>query len=204
MPVSGRPINREDMLELTRRMTLKRNCFSRIAGAYFDEEGEIDGTFNRHFGRLSAAEREKHLAIAKTIPFGEPGRELNACLFPKEERQPGSLFQLLNGMKESALKNDALLDVFYEYAGSRYAEKYGAGHPFGCFLFYGDYDVPFKGTDRQRQWESEEVYSFLIIAFAPVDSGYEPEDVCFGALYPAFRDRSSSPWEANVYLKADK
>ena len=26
-------INREDMLELTRRMTLKRNCFDRIAGA---------------------------------------------------------------------------------------------------------------------------------------------------------------------------
>lgn len=25
-------INREDMLELTRRMTLKRNCFDRIAG----------------------------------------------------------------------------------------------------------------------------------------------------------------------------
>ena len=27
-------INREDMMELTRRMTLKRNCFDRIAGAY--------------------------------------------------------------------------------------------------------------------------------------------------------------------------
>lgn len=35
-------INRDDMLELTRRMTPKRNCFSRIAGAYFDEEGLVD------------------------------------------------------------------------------------------------------------------------------------------------------------------
>ena len=35
-------INREDMLELTRRMTLKRNCFDRIAGAYMDEEGFVD------------------------------------------------------------------------------------------------------------------------------------------------------------------
>ena len=42
-------INREDMLELTRRMTLKRNCFDRIAGAYLDEEGFVDGTFNKHF-----------------------------------------------------------------------------------------------------------------------------------------------------------
>ena len=39
-------IQREDMLELTRRMTPARSCISRIAGAYFDEEGYVDGTFN--------------------------------------------------------------------------------------------------------------------------------------------------------------
>ena len=37
-------INRDDMLELTRRMTPSRNCFARIAGAYMDEEGFEDGT----------------------------------------------------------------------------------------------------------------------------------------------------------------
>ena len=42
-------IDREDMLELTRRMTVSRNCFSRIAGAYMDEEGFIDGTFHTNF-----------------------------------------------------------------------------------------------------------------------------------------------------------
>ena len=35
-------IDREDMLELTRRMTIARNCFNRVAGAYMDEEGFID------------------------------------------------------------------------------------------------------------------------------------------------------------------
>ena len=47
-----RKINREDMLELTRRMTVKRNCFDRIAGAYLDEDGYVDATFNRHFQNL--------------------------------------------------------------------------------------------------------------------------------------------------------
>ena len=51
-------INREDMLELTRRMTLSRNCFSRIAGAYFDEDGFVDGTFNKHFLKLTSKERQ--------------------------------------------------------------------------------------------------------------------------------------------------
>ena len=39
-------INREDMMELTRRMTLSRTSFTRIAGCYMDGNGEIDGTFN--------------------------------------------------------------------------------------------------------------------------------------------------------------
>ncbi|MFR5732867.1 MAG: adenosine deaminase [Clostridium sp.] len=42
-------INREDMLELTRRMTPARSSVGRIAGAYFDEEGYVDGTFNTNF-----------------------------------------------------------------------------------------------------------------------------------------------------------
>ena len=36
-------INREDMLELTRRMIPSRHVFDRVAGAYMDNEGFIDG-----------------------------------------------------------------------------------------------------------------------------------------------------------------
>ena len=39
-------INREDMLALTRRMTVKRTSITRIAGSYMDEEGFSEGTFN--------------------------------------------------------------------------------------------------------------------------------------------------------------
>ena len=62
-------INRDDMLELTRRLTPSRNCFSRIAGAYMDADGFEDGTFNIHFGKLSPAETKRNLEIAKAIPF---------------------------------------------------------------------------------------------------------------------------------------
>ena len=57
-------INREDMLELTRRMTPARSSVSRIAGAYFDEEGYVDGTFNTHFLKLSPAEKTKQIGRA--------------------------------------------------------------------------------------------------------------------------------------------
>ena len=62
-------INRDDMLELTRRMTPARTCFDRIAGAYMDDMGEISDTFNIHFGKLSGSDKTKYLELAKTIPF---------------------------------------------------------------------------------------------------------------------------------------
>ena len=52
-------IDREDMLELTRRMTIARNCFNRVAGAYMDEEGFIDGSFNTHFLKLYLASADR-------------------------------------------------------------------------------------------------------------------------------------------------
>ena len=47
-------INRDDMLELTRRMTPSRTCFTRVAGCYVDADGDFDGSFNIHFGKLNA------------------------------------------------------------------------------------------------------------------------------------------------------
>ena len=53
-------IDREDMLELTRRMTVARSNFTRIAGVYYDEEGYVDGTFNTNFLNLSSSDKTKN------------------------------------------------------------------------------------------------------------------------------------------------
>ena len=52
-----RKINREDMLELTRRMTPSRTSFTRVAGGYMEPDGEIDESFNVNFLNLSAERR---------------------------------------------------------------------------------------------------------------------------------------------------
>ena len=62
-------INRDDMLELTRRMTIARTSMTRIAGSYMDADGFIDGTFNTNFLKLKNSEKEKNLTIAKAIKF---------------------------------------------------------------------------------------------------------------------------------------
>ncbi len=69
-------INRDDMLELTRRMTPARASVGRIAGAYFDEEGYVDGTFNTNFLKLSASERTRNLNMAKTVLISKTNEQL--------------------------------------------------------------------------------------------------------------------------------
>ena len=51
-------ISRDDMLELTRRMTIARTSMTRIAGSYMDADGFIDGTFNTNFLKLKNSEKE--------------------------------------------------------------------------------------------------------------------------------------------------
>ena len=97
-------IQRENMLELTRRMTPARSHIDRIAGAYYDAEGYIDGTFNTHFLKLSTAEKTKNLELAKAVLQAETNKQLkDSGNREKTGRKPGSIWQLLDGIKESGL-----------------------------------------------------------------------------------------------------
>ena len=190
-------INREDMLELTRRMTLSRNCFTRLAGAYLDEEGYVDGTFNTIFLKLSTRDREKNLALAKTIPFSETNVKLKGYRFSEKQQGPGSAWQLLMALRDCELKNDALLDLFYEMV----AQKYKSRVPYAIYVFHGSYDVPLKASDKESLWESEEVYRFLICTICPLKGEYEPGEPECGFLFPAFTDRSADIERIAVYRK---
>ena len=104
-------INREDMLALTRRMTVKRTSMTRIAGGYLDRDGYIDGTFNTGFLKLSPDEKEKNLQIAKSIPFADTNKNLKEYAFSDEKMKGDSMWKLLMGMRACGLKNDALMDI---------------------------------------------------------------------------------------------
>lgn len=179
-------INRDDMMELTRRMTLSRTSMTRIAGAYIDSEGFIDGTFNTNFLKLSASDRSRNLAIAKAIPYAKTNVNLKRYRFPKESRGQDSIFRLLLGIKSCGLKNDALMDIFYELISTNYP----MGHDYGVFIFHDRYDVPIKASDHERLWESEEVFEYIICAVCPVNNDYEPDKPEWGFIFPAFKDRS--------------
>lgn len=188
-------INREDMLELTRRMTSARSNLVRIAGAYIDEEGYIDGTFNTNFLNLKGEEKKRCLDIAKAIPFSKTNEELKS--YPIPGFAPGSVWQLIYALRDCELKNDALLLNLYELI----AENYPTGSPYAIYVYYGAYDVPLKGSDKSYQNESEETYQYLILAISPVDEAQIPHTPEAGFLYPAFTNRSTDLAHVNFYRK---
>ena len=188
-------IDREDMLALTRRMTVKRTSITRIAGGYMDSDGCIDGTFNIAFLKLSPADREKNLQIAKKVPFAETNQNLQEYKILQENMQNDSLWKLLMGMRACGLKNDALMETFYEIVGANYKSK----GDYAVYVFHDRYDIPVKGTDHERQGESEKMYEYLICVICPVSGDYEPGESECGFLFPAFMDESAALNYIDIY-----
>lgn len=193
-------IKREDMLELTRRMTPARTSFTRIAGCYVDADGDFDGSFNINFLKLSPAEKTKNLAIAKTIPFAETNVELQKYEISPDNQKPGSMWQLLMALRDCELKNDALMDTLYDII----MENTQISTPYAIYVFHDNYDIPAKATDKERLGESEEIFPYLICAICPLKGEYDPDIPTAGFLFPAFTDRSGDLNHINIYGKTEK
>jgi hypothetical protein len=188
-------INREDMLELTRRMTPARTCFDRIAGAYINDMGEVEDSFNVHFGKLSGSEKSRNLALAKAIPFAKTNEQLKEYTFSEKAKGKDSIYTLLRAIQQCGLKNDALMELLYE----QIADGFPVDYEFATFVFHGTYDVPIKAKDKESLWDSEEVYDFIICTVSPMAGEYEPAEPVFGFLYPAFSDRSGDEEKIDIF-----
>ena len=174
-------INREDMLELTRRMTPARTSFTRIAGCYVDADGDFDGS-------------------AKTIPFAETNTKLKKYEIQPENQKAGSMWQLLMALRDCELKNDALMDTLYDII----MENIRITTPYAIYVFHDNYDIPAKATDKERLGESEEMFPYLICAICPLVGEYEPGFPTTGFLFPAFTDRSGDLNHINIYGITEK
>lgn len=109
-------------------------------------DGYIDGTFNTGFLKLSPDEKEKNLQIAKVIPFADTNQNLKEYAFSSEKMKGDSMWKLLMGMRVCGLKNDALMETFYEIVG----EQYQAMGDYAVYVFHDRYDIPAKGKDHVR------------------------------------------------------
>ena len=167
-------IDREDMLALTRRMNVSRCSFTRIAGCYVDGDGDFDGSFNVNFLKLSAEEKKRNIELAKAVPFAATNVNLKRYEFSQEDMRPGTVWQLLMALRECGLKNDALMDSFYDLV----MEHYQSRRSYAVYMFHDRYDIPAKAADKERRC------GFLFPAYT--DGG---ADLNHAAVFQADKDR---------------
>ncbi len=212
-------MNKKDIHELKRRLTKHGCTFTRMCGCYVDAEHNKVTNIAETFLNLEEEDFYKYLDIAKKVFSGTVGNNILELEFPMEEEAVGGKQQFLMGLRESELKNDELLDAFYDMVIASYS------HPgnYLILLFHDAYDVMKKTKDNIDLDESEEVYDYLICAICPVNLskpglGYREEENCIrsrirdwvvsmpdtGFVFPAFTDRSTDIHSVMFYTRDTK
>lgn len=209
-------MNKKDIMELKRRFKKEACTFTRMCGCYVSVEKEKITKIAETFLNLEDEEFYKYLEIAKKTLSGNIGNNLVELAFPREQEAAGGKQQFLMGLRESKLKNDDLLDTFYDMI----IDNYDRVGNYLILIFHDAYDVMTKTSDNDKLDESEEVYEYLLCAICPVELtkpalGYREAENRIGArirdwvvgmpetgfVFPAFTERSTDIHSVMFYTK---
>jgi len=212
-------MNKKDILEIKRRLSKNGCTFTRVCGCYVDADHNKVTKISETFLNLDDEEFYKYLDIAKKVLSGTIGNNILELEFPLAEEAAGGRQQFLMGLRESKLKNEDLMDAFYDQV----IENYDYVGNYLILVFHDVYDVITKTTDNDKLDESEEVYEYLLCAICPVNLtkpglGYLADDNRIGPrvrdwvvgvpdtgfVFPAFTDRSSDIHSVMFYTRDTK
>lgn len=211
-------MNKRDILELRRRLKKDQCTISRIAGCYVDINKNKVVKLNETFLNLPDEEFYKYLELAKKTLSGTIGNNILELDFSQDEEDGGKQ-QFFMGLRASELKNEDLLDRFYDLI----IEGYESNSNYLILVFHDSYDIMTRTTDNQKLDESEEVYDYLLVSICPVELSkaglsYRMDDNRIGArirdwvvgapslgfLFPAFTDGSGDIHKVDYFLKDAK
>ncbi|GKX67630.1 DUF4317 domain-containing protein [Inconstantimicrobium mannanitabidum] len=212
-------MRKKDILELKKRLKKDDCTFTKMCGCYVDGQKNIVLKIKETFLNLREEEFFKYLEIAKKTLSGTVGNNLLELNFPIDEENVGGRQLSLMRLKQSKLKDDEMLDNFYNLI----IDSYDYTGNFLILIFHDAYDVITKTTDNLKIDESEEVYEYLLCAICPVSLakpalGYLEDEHRIGArirdwivgtpdigfVFPAFIDRSSDIHSVIYYTKDAK
>ena len=180
----------------------------RLAGCYVNGEKQKVKSFSEPFYNLPEEEMYKYLEIFRKTLSGTPGKNLLDMGFVDQEGASPEMGKgLLTKLKKSELKDETILESFYD----KVIANYNYVGNYLILLIFQSYDVPGMTTDGiEMDDASDEVYSYVLCSICPMkltkpglgfddDLGeihtlrqiFAVELPDTGFLFPAFNDRSS-------------
>ncbi len=206
-----------ELSELKKLMTQKNCSITRICGCYVDGDKNKKATFSRSFLALPEEEMFKYFEILRKSLSGTMGKNCLDLAFTPEAEQEGGAQEFLLRLRKSGLKDEALLEEYY----NRIISSFEYVGNYLILVVHDVYDVPGRATDgAEMEDASDNVYEYLLTALCPVNLSepglsYDPvtnefhnrnrdwivEMPFVGYLFPAFNDRAADIHNLLYYSK---
>ncbi len=206
-----------EILEIRKQFKHENSSITKFSGCYVDGEKVIKTKFTETFLCMPEEETFKYFEIFKKTLSGTIGKNLINMEFPTETEFNGGTQQFLLNLRDSELKDEALLDEFYE----KVIQSYDFVGNYLILLIYAAYDVPGKTNDKIMMDDaSDEVYRFILCSICPVKLSkpglsYNEDSNAIqkriqdwvvgtpinGFLFPAFHERSTDIHNVLYYAK---
>jgi hypothetical protein len=210
-------MNKKEVSEIKKLFTPASCAITRICGCYVDAEKEKRTELKEAFLSLPEEEAFKYFNIFRGAMTGTLGKNLINMEFPLHTEAAGGTQEFLLRLRDSELKDDALLEEFYD----KVIDNYDYGENYYIILIHCAYDIPAKSTDGNEMFDaSDYVYSFIQCTVCPVrltkpGLSYQPPTNTIenstrnwmvgspdlGFLFPAFNDRNTDLHSLLYYSK---
>ncbi len=210
-------MTKQEIAEIKKLLTPKNCSITRICGCYVDGEKNKKTELKQAFLALPEEEMFKYFEILRKTLSGTLGKNLMTLEFPLKSEEAGGTQEFLLRLRDSKLKDDALLEEFYDKIIANY-EFVGN---YLILVVHDVYDVPGRTSDGiDMEDASDEIYEYILACICPVELSkpglsYNAVENTFqnrirdwvvslpetGFLFPAFTDRSSDIHSALYYSK---
>lgn len=210
-------MNKKEANEIKKLFTPANCAISRICGCYVDADKNKRTELKEAFLSLPEDEAFKYFTIFKSALSGTIGKNMLNMEFPLHTEEEGGTQNFLLKLRDSQLKDDALIEEFYD----RVIAGYDYGENYYIILIHCAYDIPAKSTDGLELFDASDfVYEFIQCTICPVklskaglcynseanvienrtrDWVVEAPDT--GFLFPAFNDRNTDIHSLLYYIK---
>lgn len=208
---------KQEINEIKRLYTPSNCSITRICGCYVDGEKNKKTEFKEAFLSLPEEEIFKYFELLRKNLSGTIGKNLLNLEFPLTSEEEGGTQELLLRIRNSKLKDDALLEEFYD----RIIASYEFVGNYLILLIHDAYDVPGKTSDGLTMDDaSDTVFEYIMCCICPValskpGLSYDANANEFhnrvrdwvvgvpdtGFLFPAFNDRCTDIHSTLYYSK---
>ena len=156
---------KQEINEIKRLFTPGNCSITRICGCYVDGEKNKKTDFKEAFLSLPEEEIFKYFELLRKTLSGSIGKNLLNLEFPTDTELEGGTQEFLLKLRNSKLKDDALLDEFYD----RVIGSYEYVGNYLILLIHDAYDVPGKALDGMTMDDaSDTVFEYLLCCICPV------------------------------------